>query len=534
MDGGLTTEGQMLGTPDYIAPEQILDAISADIRADLYSLGCTLYHLLTGRPPFQANSLYDMYQAHISRDADPLNLVRPDVPAGLAALVAKMMAKDPGERFQTPVEVAQALAPFIKKADPAARIPAARVEAATLPYGPEASPPAAPATSKAAGDDQAWDVRVETRDKEVASVPAPSAMDWYRRPWIWGAAAAAVILLGPLAAWLANRRGDARPEALVGPGPDPGIARSRPQLPRSPDDPAPVPPRSRPAPPEKPIADRSRPEPESPVDDDPPTPRRSVSADNTDPDPPAAPKQPLREKPRAPGKQFDGPVDARTILKNAEEFLGKRVVPKDYCLVSNSFSRQPEGYYTLLIKDTDENTLGDRQKLRPDSYGFTVQADLVNNLTRWIEANKIGTSSTAECKIIPAFEVKSVPIGGQEYGVIEIVEMEMLIGVDYKKVVDRKYDEAFGVVHVSAGKNATVVRGDGGEWVTRLGGDKYRSKIRKKQEDLKRKIKVANDFAALDATLGKAMGDAVSRGMANQRQFWQGQASTSRMLFGTR
>ena len=112
---GLTSEGQALGTPDYIAPEQILDAPSADIRADIYSLGGTLYYLLTGRPPFQANSLYDMYQAHISRDADPLNLVRPEVPAELAALVAKMMAKDPARRFQTPGEVAQALTPFFKK-----------------------------------------------------------------------------------------------------------------------------------------------------------------------------------------------------------------------------------------------------------------------------------------------------------------------------------------------------------------------------------------------------------------------------------
>ena len=63
VDGGLTSEGQALGTPDFIAPEQILDATSADIRADIYSLGGTLYYLLSGRPPFQANSLYDMYQA---------------------------------------------------------------------------------------------------------------------------------------------------------------------------------------------------------------------------------------------------------------------------------------------------------------------------------------------------------------------------------------------------------------------------------------------------------------------------------------
>ena len=64
----------MLGTPDFIAPEQIRNAQSTDIRADIYSLGCTLYYLLTGGPPFQASSLYDIFQAHFSMDAEPLNL----------------------------------------------------------------------------------------------------------------------------------------------------------------------------------------------------------------------------------------------------------------------------------------------------------------------------------------------------------------------------------------------------------------------------------------------------------------------------
>ena len=114
VDRGLTHEGQMLGTPDYIAPEQINDARGADIRADVYSLGCTLYYLLIGAPPFEASSLYEVLQAHHSMDALPLNLRRPEVPVELAALVARMMAKDPEHRFQTPRDVAQALSPFFK------------------------------------------------------------------------------------------------------------------------------------------------------------------------------------------------------------------------------------------------------------------------------------------------------------------------------------------------------------------------------------------------------------------------------------
>ena len=115
-DSGLTREGQMLGTPDFIAPEQIRDARSADIRADIYSLGCTFYCLLTGQPPYRGDSIWDLYQAHFSMAAAPLNLVRPEVPAELAALVAKMMAKEPELRFQEPKEVAQALVPFFKPA----------------------------------------------------------------------------------------------------------------------------------------------------------------------------------------------------------------------------------------------------------------------------------------------------------------------------------------------------------------------------------------------------------------------------------
>jgi serine/threonine protein kinase len=106
--------GRLRDTPDFIAPEQIADSSEADIRADIYSLGCTLYFLLSGRPPFQGATVQDVLQAQYSMNAAPLHLTRPDVPAELAALVAKAMAKDRNQRFQTPAELARELAPFFK------------------------------------------------------------------------------------------------------------------------------------------------------------------------------------------------------------------------------------------------------------------------------------------------------------------------------------------------------------------------------------------------------------------------------------
>jgi serine/threonine protein kinase len=113
-ESGLTREGQLLGTPDFIAPEQIRDAQSADIRADIYSLGCTFYCLLTGKPPFHGQHVWELYGAHLSTAAGPVSIVRPDVPVALDAVVAKMMAKDPRHRYQTPAEAAQALVPFFE------------------------------------------------------------------------------------------------------------------------------------------------------------------------------------------------------------------------------------------------------------------------------------------------------------------------------------------------------------------------------------------------------------------------------------
>ena len=92
----LTGDGRMMGTPDYMAPEQAVDAARADIRADVYALGCTLYFLLTGRAPFAGGTLMQVIDKHRFTEPKPLCELQPAVPAELSQVVLKMLAKRSG------------------------------------------------------------------------------------------------------------------------------------------------------------------------------------------------------------------------------------------------------------------------------------------------------------------------------------------------------------------------------------------------------------------------------------------------------
>jgi WD40 repeat protein/tRNA A-37 threonylcarbamoyl transferase component Bud32 len=108
----LTRSGEVIGTPDYIAPEQVVDPRQVDIRSDIYGLGCTFYYLLAGRPPFPEGSESDKLLCQRQTEPPALELLRPEVPAGLIAVVRKMMAKRPEDRYQSPAQVAAALEPY--------------------------------------------------------------------------------------------------------------------------------------------------------------------------------------------------------------------------------------------------------------------------------------------------------------------------------------------------------------------------------------------------------------------------------------
>jgi|GEM_PF-1374216 len=111
-ESGLTHSGQIMGTPDYMAPEQINDPKGADIRADIYSIGCTLFQLLTRRTPFRGETLMAKLMARMNASPPSAKAIRADIPQELDELIGRMMAVDPANRFGTPQEVAAAIGPF--------------------------------------------------------------------------------------------------------------------------------------------------------------------------------------------------------------------------------------------------------------------------------------------------------------------------------------------------------------------------------------------------------------------------------------
>jgi eukaryotic-like serine/threonine-protein kinase len=135
----VTHDGATVGTFDYIAPEQARHSRSADIRSDIYSLGCTIYHMCTGHVPFPGPSLPEKLFGHQAVEPTPLCRVVSGLPEGLSEVVQRMMRKAPEERYATPMQVARALEPY---ADGHAGVAIGKGEPPLLePRGVPAEPP---------------------------------------------------------------------------------------------------------------------------------------------------------------------------------------------------------------------------------------------------------------------------------------------------------------------------------------------------------------------------------------------------------
>ncbi len=137
-DVRLTGTGAVMGTPRYMAPEQMLDAHRADQRSDIWALGVILYELLTGGPPFPGNTFGLIHQRMLTTEAESVRRLRPDVPADLDAAILRCLRKPQAERFQTIAELEQALRPFL--------VPlAAGATPRPIVFGPPPVPVVAPA-----------------------------------------------------------------------------------------------------------------------------------------------------------------------------------------------------------------------------------------------------------------------------------------------------------------------------------------------------------------------------------------------------
>jgi hypothetical protein len=152
----------VLGTADYLAPEQALDSHNVDIRADIYSLGATFYFCLTGCTPFEGTVAQKLIW-HQTRQPKPVRSLRADVPEEMAAVLEKMMAKDPAQRYSTPSEVMEALAPWTQGDIP--------------PPAEHEMPRLSPAAMGATGDGNS-----DAPFVPASNVPAPSSRRWHSKP----------------------------------------------------------------------------------------------------------------------------------------------------------------------------------------------------------------------------------------------------------------------------------------------------------------------------------------------------------------
>ncbi|MGE3805739.1 MAG: serine/threonine-protein kinase [Gemmataceae bacterium] len=151
--GMLTHKGSIMGTADYMSPEQAVDAHAADVRADLYSLGCTLYFLLAGRPPFVGGTFVQKIERHRTEVPVSVRHHRPEVPQEIAAVVQRLLAKDPDERYQTPADLYVALGGKPQELPPVRSFDATlEMDGSTLTL----APPASTATARTSPPVQHW------------------------------------------------------------------------------------------------------------------------------------------------------------------------------------------------------------------------------------------------------------------------------------------------------------------------------------------------------------------------------------------
>jgi serine/threonine protein kinase len=207
----LTQQNMVMGTPDFLSPEQARDLHRVDIRSDLYSLGCTFFYLLTGRAPFSGGTALEKLLRHSAEGPPSIAQFRSDVPAAVRDIVLRLLSKDAEDRYQTPTELAAALEPFAVSG-PTPWAPAPPPSNSELEAAAPPSSDAQPVSSSVleGHSSEEWSAAASTAPADLSPTPlnTPHPPPQRRRPryartLLIGLAAALVALVAALAVLMA-------------------------------------------------------------------------------------------------------------------------------------------------------------------------------------------------------------------------------------------------------------------------------------------------------------------------------------------
>jgi serine/threonine protein kinase len=322
--GHLTQVGRIIGTVDYMSPEQAGDPRGADIRSDIFSLGCCLFYALTGRPPFLGADMVERLAARVLGEAPLLRTLRPDAPAALESIVATMLARDPRRRFALPADAAAALQPFCSAQVQA--LQAARPQAVAVPVNPTATHvrPAMPTRQPS----PAFGHITERPAPSEPLIVRPSARR-SRAIWRWAALACVLLVAaaGGTAFVLSNAPND---EPVVkAPPPNFSVPERKPAPPA--ETPLPTKPERKSTPPSE------------------PSPKQAPPELVQNPEPRPQPKKPAEPKLVRPPQ---APVEAKPALEEPKPGLHTTPAPAKPEPTSDPRIPVPEGKVLVQAKET--------------------------------------------------------------------------------------------------------------------------------------------------------------------------------------
>jgi serine/threonine protein kinase len=212
----LTQEGVLLGTPDYLSPEQARDPRSIDIRSDLYSLGCVLHHLMTGQPPFPDGNILNQMVRHATEMPRPVRDFNPSCPEAMQQILYYLLAKQAAQRYPTPARAAEAIQAFLDvQGVPAPSQPTPSSTPRPMPR-PEPRPEATRGAGRSVAPPPKPVTRTRSSDIEVQAIEIPalavapsirlpprSSVDWTMFCLVLGALLLVAAIVGVV--WLILR-----------------------------------------------------------------------------------------------------------------------------------------------------------------------------------------------------------------------------------------------------------------------------------------------------------------------------------------